>query len=185
MPTAQQILDGLTQIANDWQALASVSILAWTHGNPLGFNATVFSALAVALAAAALRLPKDRVDIAAPPLAVIGALLVAFGWVYRHSLAGSSAAYLYAAPLGLIPCATLSALTGIALIFRGLRSREGSLILAAAGIFCGLFGAFRLGVTIDLALLAGAITLSVASARDDPAHVPQTTDNAGRLGAAH
>jgi hypothetical protein len=45
----------------------------------------------------------------------------------------------------------------------GLNSRAWSLGLAAIGIFYGIFGVLRLGVTIDVVLLLGAL-LSVLAA---------------------
>lgn len=82
--------------------LASVSVLAWAAGNP--FNGTAFAILSLGLAALAARLRADPIRIGPPALAVPGALLVAFGWVYPHFLqAGSWIAYVYAAPLGLLP----------------------------------------------------------------------------------
>ena len=70
---------------------------------------------------------------------------------------------LYAAPLGLIPCPTLSALVGVALVVNGLGSRAWSLILSGSGVLYGVIGWFRLGVTIDGVLLVGAITLALAA----------------------
>ncbi len=67
--------------------------------------------------------------------------------------------YLYAAPVGLVPCPTLSITIGAALILGGLESRGWSLVLAGMGIFYAVFGALRLGVTIDFTLLVGALIL--------------------------
>ena len=143
--------------------LASVSAFAWVFGNP--FNGVVFAAGAFALAAIARRLPGRAPRIGPPWLVAIGVVLAAFGWGYPHFLrTGSRAAYLYAAPLGLIPCPTLSLVTGIALVVRGLDSRAWSLVLAATGLFYGLVGWLRLGVSIDVVLLVGALVLAVASA---------------------
>jgi hypothetical protein len=143
--------------------LASVSLVAWLSGNP--FNGTTFAATALALAGIALRLPRDRIGIGARGLVVSGVGLTAFGWVYPHFLHTDSwATYLYAAPLGLIPCPTLSAVVGIALVFRGLDSRAWSLVLAAIGVVYGLIGWVRLGVTVDAVLLVGASLLAIAGA---------------------
>jgi hypothetical protein len=98
-----------------------------------------------------------------PAVLATGALLFLFGFVYPHFLATNSLAVrVYAAPIGLIPCPTLSALIGITLMFGLFREREWSPVLAAAGLLYGAIGAFRLGVTIDLVLVGGAAMLVAA-----------------------
>jgi hypothetical protein len=142
--------------------LASVSVLAWLVGN--SFNGVCFAVMAVALVARALGLPRSSVMFGAPWLVVSGSVLVAFGWVYPHFLdVDSWTTYLYAAPLGLIPCPTLAVVVGVASILQGLGSRTWTLILTSGGVFYGIIGWFRLGVTIDGLLLVGAIVLSVAA----------------------
>ncbi len=47
------------------------------------------------------------------------------------------------------------------MIFSGLNSQALTLTLVVAGLFYGLFGAFRLGVTLDIFLLLGTGTLLV------------------------
>jgi hypothetical protein len=151
--------------------VASVSGMAWLSGNP--FNGAIFAALALLLAVVASRLPDEPVTIAAPVLLVPGALLVAFAWVYPHFLeTDRSATYLYAAPLGLLPCPTLSALVGVTLIVSVLRSKAWTATLAAAGLLYGAIGVFRLGVAIDSVLLAGAILLAGTVARSSGVHRP-------------
>ena len=141
--------------------LLSVSLMAWSSGNP--FNGTVFAIITVALGGLAFRLPYGPVRISAPGLLIPGVLLSAFGWAYPHFLQTDSwSTYLYAAPLGLIPCPTLSAATGIALLIGGLGSRSYSLVLGLGGVLYGLIGWLRLGVTIDIVLLVGAAVLVVA-----------------------
>jgi hypothetical protein len=85
----------------------------------------------------------------------------------------------YGAPTGLVPCPTLSLMIGFALIAGGLAARTWSLTLAAAGVFYGAFGAARLGVTIDLALIAGALGLVVLAA------LPRDRQLRGRTHASH
>lgn len=146
--------------------LASVSILAWLGGNP--FNGSIFALVTVALLAVGMTLPGAAVSVGPPWAVVVGGVLTAFGWVYPHFLAsGSWLAYAYRAPLGLIPCPSLSAVVGIALVLRGLGSRTWTITVALAGMAYGLIGVFRLGVAIDVVLLGGAAALavSVASAR--------------------
>ena len=196
MPAPEQILDGLHQIANEWQSLAilwhlyfgalvvalalgqrpskrisgillavpllSVSILAWLAANP--FNGSVFAVVGVALLIMAMRLPDEPIQLAPTWVLIAGALMVLFGWVYPHFLDTTSyLPYLYAAPTGLIPCPTLSIVIGLCLMVDGLASRSWSWVLGATGLFYSLFGALRLGVTIDLVLLIGALLLIAIS----------------------
>jgi hypothetical protein len=141
----------------------SVSVLAWTSGNP--FNGAVFAALALALTSRAIRLSRDSVHIA-PRLAFVpGVLLVAFGWGYPHFLATQRwITYVYAAPLGLLPCPTLSAVIGLTLVLSFLRSKPWTMTLSLVALAYGVIGVFRLGVTLDYVLLAGATMLAAAVA---------------------
>lgn len=140
--------------------LLSVSILAWTATNP--FNGMLLGLAGLALIVLAFRLPDERIQIAPLWVVVAGALMFVFGWVYPHFLdTFPLAAYLVAAPVGLVPCPTLSIVIGLALIAGGLDSRLWSSVLAATGLFYGLFGALRLGVTIDIVLLLGALVVLV------------------------
>lgn len=192
MPTPEQILAGLTNLANQYQWVAvfwhlyfallaislavgvrppqrvgaallalpllSVSILAWLTGNP--FNGLLFALAGIALLWIAFRMSPAPVTVAPGWLVGIGALLFAFGWLYPHFLNTTSfVPYLYAAPTGLIPCPTLSIVIGLSLMVEGFQSRAWSLTLGGAGIFYGLFGTLRLGVTIDWVLFVGALLL--------------------------
>jgi hypothetical protein len=151
--------------------LGSVSVLAWLAGNP--FNGMVFGAMTLALIWVALKLPGTAVNVGAPWAVLAGGVLTAFGWIYPHFLVDASwTSYGYATPLGLIPCPSLSAVVGIALVLDGLGSRAWPLIVAAGGLMYGLIGAFRLGVVIDVVLLAGALILVVASARPRSGEYP-------------
>jgi hypothetical protein len=141
--------------------LFSVSALAWTSANP--FNGTVFALAGLALVAISTKLPREQISIAPTWMVGSGVIMFLFGWVYPHFLATTSfVPYLYSAPTGLIPCPTLSIIIGLGLIVAGLDSRAWSLVLGATGIFYGLFGAVRLGVTIDLVLLLGALLIVLA-----------------------
>jgi hypothetical protein len=139
--------------------LLSVSALAWRDGNP--FNGAVFAVFAAGLILLGLRRPAGPVE--RPPLwaAVAGALLVGFGWAYPHFLDGPWFRYLYAAPAGLIPCPTLSLAIGFTLLAKGFSSRAYAWGLGGLGLFYGVFGTLRLGVTIDVVLAAGAAALLV------------------------
>jgi hypothetical protein len=143
---------------------ASASALAFGFGNP--FNGAMFAALAAALLGLALRLDGRAAGTGPTWATAIGAAMILFGWVYPHFLVDKPAlAYLYGAPTGLVPCPTLSLTIGFALVAGGLGSRAWSLTLAAAGLFYGAFGAARLGVTLDIGLLAGAIGLALLVVR--------------------
>lgn len=149
--------------------LVSVSAMAWNSGNP--FNTATFAALALVLGWIARRLVSARVRMSQPWLVAAGALLMAFAWIYPHFLRTQAwTEYTYAAPLGLIPCPTLSAVIGATLILGLLESRAWSLSVALMGLAYGAIGIFRLGVTIDVALLAGAAVLAVAALRRDLRH---------------
>lgn len=153
--------------------LLSVGALAWGSGNP--FNAIVFLLFAILLAVLALRLPSVRVAPAASWARFAGAFLIAFGWTYPHFLEGGSwLRYLYEAPTGLIPCPTLSVVIGLTLLASGFSSRAYSLSLGFLGMFYGAFGAFRLGVTLDIALMAGAIVLMAHAQTMRPSSRPRS-----------
>jgi hypothetical protein len=97
-------------------------------------------------------------------MVVPGLVLFTFGWLYPHFLETNSLVpYLYAAPTGLVPCPTLSIIIGSTLVVDGLSSRAWCITLGAAGIFYGVFGVLRLGVTIDGLLMLGALVLIGAS----------------------
>lgn len=145
--------------------LLSVSALAWGSGNP--FNGTTFAALALLLIGVGSHLSKQPVNVASVRLLVPGALLVAFGWTYPHFLTANDwTAYTYAAPFGILPCPTLSAVIGLTLVLDMLRSRTWSITIAAAGFVYGTIGVFNLGVTLDYGLLAGATVLASVVARE-------------------
>jgi len=143
--------------------LVSVSVLAWSAGN--AFNGVIFAALALMLLRWVPHLRPQRVRFDSAWQVVAGATMVAFGWVYPHFLTTDSwVAYAYAAPLGLVPCATLSAAIGIAWMASPLRSGTWAAILASAGLLYGLLGVFYLNVHIDLVLLGGSLALAGSAA---------------------
>jgi len=138
--------------------LLSVSALAWTAGNP--FNGTVFGLVSLILLAISLRMPADPIRWSGSWPLIAGATLFVFGWVYPHFLEeGSGWVYLYAAPTGLVPCPTLSAIIGLSLMLNGLDSRVWALVVGTVGLAYGVIGALRPGVLIDGALLIGALAL--------------------------
>jgi hypothetical protein len=144
--------------------LLSVSLLAWLSGNP--FNATVFILLTVTLGVTATSFPSTPIQLASPVRVTFGIALVIFGSTYPHFLRTDTwTTYLYAAPLGLLPCPTLSAVIGLTLVFQNLCSRRWGLTLLVAGLLYGTIGVFRLGVSLDWGLLIASVLLGTAVAR--------------------
>lgn len=151
--------------------LVSTAVLAGLYRNP--FNALVVGLLAVVLAILALRLGSGRVERGPVWSALVGAGLIFFAWSYPHFLDPSkpAIAYLFASPMGLVPCPSLALVVGFGLLAGGLGSRAWSIGLAMGALFYGLFGTIRLGVYIDMFLLCGAVALLVSgrSTRQMPA----------------
>jgi hypothetical protein len=141
-------------------AVASVSAIAWEAGSP--FNSAVFALLAVVLAALLRTLPARPIQLSSWPTVAFAASLALFALVYPHfSPTASWPELLLVAPLGLIPCPTLSMVIAVTLLAGGFDSRRWSAIVAAAGLFYGLIGVLALGVGIDLVLFAGALILGL------------------------
>jgi hypothetical protein len=141
--------------------VVSVSVLAWSAGN--AFNGVMFAGLALMLFRCVPRLRPQRVRFDSAWHVLAGATMVAFGWTYPHFLKTDSwTAYGYAAPLGVVPCATLSAAIGIGWMVAPLRSGTWAATLASGGLLYGLLGVFYLNVMIDIVLLAGALALAGA-----------------------
>lgn len=153
--------------------IASVAAFAWQSGNP--FNGTLFAVLAMGLAFLSARLAPQPVSISPPFVRTAGLALIAFGWIYPHFLGPVSWWYLVAAPLGLIPCPTLSALVGILLLVNGLGSRVWAATVGLVGVVYGLIGVFRLAVALDLVLLVGAVALLVVTIAGGRRPAPQWT----------
>lgn len=140
--------------------LMSVSAFASLQGNI--FNASVFAFLVIMSIYSTLRAGNGMIsgDRSWPDIA--GLLLIIFGLIYPEFLKTySPIEYTYASPIGLIPCPTISALTGFALVYKGFRSRMWSITIGVAGMFYGLMGAFYLDMYVDWILVAGAVVLIV------------------------
>jgi len=126
----------------------------------------VFAALALLVVVISLRLPREEVRVAPPWATVAGILMVMFGLVYPHFLETSTfVTYLYAAPVGLIPCPTLSLVIGLALVADGLGARTLPLVLGFSGIFYGATGVLQLGVSLDWVLLVGSLVIVIVAMR--------------------
>jgi hypothetical protein len=201
MPSATEILDGLSAIANQatgiavawhiiiaialialasgWRPsqrtarlltgtpLVSVAALAFAFGNL--FNGWVFAVSVLALTGPAMNRDRRPVSRGSAWTGRIGVAMMAFGWLYPHFLEGQATAYLYASPVGLVPCPTLAVAIGFALLGNGLGSRVWSLTLVAVGLFYGLFGVLRLGVFLDIGLVGGAVALAASAFRSPAA----------------
>ena len=138
----------------------SVAFLAFLTGNP--FNGMLFSILAILLLFFGIRASNQPVETSKIVFMVIGIMMIVFGLIYPHFVGGGSIArYLYASPVGLIPCPTLSLLIGFMLLFSGFGSPAACLTLIIFGLFYGLFGTLKLGVNIDIFLVLGSISLLV------------------------
>lgn len=196
MPTPQEILIGLSGLANQWAWLAvlwhlvlalvlwavitkrwsattrvqmigsalpllSVSTLAWTASNP--FNGSVFALTGLLVLGIALRTrPISSCATDSRWQQVCGGLSLAFAWFYPHFLANPWA-YLIASPFGIVPCPTLAALLGLGLVLNFFGSRAWATLLGVVGLFYGAFGVLRLGVTLDIPLIAVSLVTLVVT----------------------
>jgi hypothetical protein len=138
--------------------LFSVAVFAWITGNP--FNGTLFSIIAILTLVFGLKAVQEPVSFSQLPNKTIGVMMIVFGLVYPHFIeTGSFFKYLYASPVGLIPCPTLSILIGFILLFNGVVSKATTLTFIVFGLFYGFFGVLKLGVYLDLFLILGTLTL--------------------------
>lgn len=151
VPSATRIHEGLAAIANEavplaigWHVafvLAGVALVAgWRPSRSTAAALLVVPLVSVGIVAWAFDNPFNGIVF----LALASALL-----------ASGSRPDGAAVKMG-VPCPTLAIVIGLALIGDGIGTRRWSVLLGAAGIFYSLFGAFRLGVEIDLLLLVGA-----------------------------
>lgn len=139
---------------------ASVAVLAFLFGNP--FNGVVFSLLTAGALAVARTRPASRVRPGPAADVAAGAVLLLYAWVYPHFLQGlPPVAYAIGSPLGLLPCPTLSAIVGLTVLQANRFGQGWTAGLAGAGLLYGLIGVFRLGVWLDVGLLAGTAWLVV------------------------
>ena len=151
----------------------SVAALAFAFGNL--FTGWVFAVSVLALTGLAMNRDRRPVSRGSAWTGRIGVAMVAFGWLYPHFLEGHATAFLYASPVGLVPCPTLAVAIGFALLGNGLGSRVWSLTLVAVGLFYGLFGVLRLGVFLDIGLVGGAVALAASAFRHDRSRAGRRT----------
>ncbi len=140
--------------------LLSVAVFAWLTGNP--FNGVLFSLAAILIFVFSLRASTELIQVSQLPFMVLGIVMIVFGLIYPHFIqADSVLRYLYASPVGLVPCPTLSILIGFLLLYNGLGSQSLILTFVVFGLFYGLFGAFKLSVYLDIFLIFGSLSLLV------------------------
>ena len=140
--------------------ILSVAVLAFLSGNP--FNGILFSILTVLIIIFGLRVSSQPVQTSQFIFMVIGILMIVFGLVYPHFIKSDSfLKYLYASPVGLIPCPTLSILIGFLLLYNGFGSQSLTLTFIVFGLFYGIFGVLKLAVYLDIFLVFGTIALLV------------------------
>lgn len=140
--------------------LLSVSVLAWMHGNP--FNGLMFLGLILVFGLISFQLSHRPVTLTRKWTFPLGVGVLLYALVYPHFLETDSAlVYFIAAPLGVVPCPTLSLVLGFGLIFSGFHSRLWSATAAAVGLFYALFGMLRLGVWLDVGLLIASLAHAV------------------------
>lgn len=138
--------------------LSSVAIIAYLTSNP--FNGIVFGVLTIILWITIIRAEDKPLEMKWDALSIAGFILVLFGLFYPHFLEEKNFLhYLYKAPSGLIPCPTLSLAIGITLLFHGFHHRKWMWYFSCIGLFYGVFGVMRLGVILDVFLIAGALLL--------------------------
>lgn len=138
----------------------SVAVFAWLSGNP--FNGSLFILLAILILIFGLKASVQPINISQFPFVVAGILMIVFGLIYPHFIETNSVfKYLYASPVGLIPCPTLSILIGLVLLFNGFGSHAITLTLVVFGLFYGIFGVLKLGVYLDFFLVFGTIALLI------------------------
>ena len=139
--------------------LLSVSAVGYFY--EVFFNCFVFAAITAALVFLSPRGGDEEVHRGPGWAVVLGSMLLAFAWTYPHFLDSSRSpfAYLYAAPMGLIPCPTLALVAGVTLITGASTGTRSAVIVAVAGLFYGLVGMVKLGVEIDAVLVAGSLGL--------------------------
>ena len=138
--------------------LLSVSFFAWLANNP--FSGMFFLVIAVILFIFSFAAESKQVVFNPSfSLRLAGIVILFFGMIYPHFLGPQFYIYLYAAPIGIIPCATLLMVTGFSLTFQLRQPLKWMLVLLAADLFYGVFGVFRLDVYLDILLLLAAFTL--------------------------
>jgi hypothetical protein len=136
--------------------LLPVSIYAWLATD--SFDAILTGMVGITLLLIAMRLSEEKITFEPSWRVGVGILLITAGWLYFPLLQGySTVLSFYTAPAELVPCPTLMLIIALSLMTDGLGSRPWSLVLGAAGLFYGINGVMRLGISMDLFLIVGAL----------------------------
>ncbi|MEK6795262.1 MAG: hypothetical protein AABZ39_10820 [Spirochaetota bacterium] len=142
--------------------LLSVAVFAFLAKNP--FTAIVLGAASLLLMMFGILMPKGKVKVAINPNLFLGIPMLLYGLVYPHFLENIQFfQYAIMAPVGLVPCPTLSTVIGLALFMNAFGSKKWPITLSVFGLFYGLFGVFRLGVMLDIGLILGSIGLLISA----------------------
>lgn len=138
--------------------LFSVSIFAWQIGNL--FNGILFLIAGAVLLFLTAKNKADKVVIN-PNIwfRTVGSIIFLSGFFYPHFLEQGLWNYLYAAPVGLVPCPTLLTITGLVLVFDTRQLKSWFVVLTLLDVFYGVFGVAKLKVNLDIILIAGAMIL--------------------------
>jgi len=140
--------------------LLSVAVFAWLSGNP--FNGILFSIMAILIVIFGFRASNQPITISQVPFMVVGIMMIIFGLVYPHFISADTfLKFLYASPVGLIPCPTLSIIIGFLLLYNGFGSQSITLTFIIFGLFYGIFGVLKLAVYLDIFLVFGTFALIV------------------------
>ncbi|HET9992288.1 MAG TPA: hypothetical protein VFQ65_27340 [Kofleriaceae bacterium] len=137
--------------------ILSVGLASLAYGN--AFNAISFMLLALVLAVLGDGLMAPHGGRGPSWTTWAGVAAMAFGLVYPHFVDGPWYRVLAAAPLGVVPCPTLSFVGGAVIVAGGFGSRAIPLVLAVWVAFYALFGIVQLGVTLDVGLLVAMVGL--------------------------
>jgi hypothetical protein len=136
----------------------SVSLFAWQIRNP--FNGLVFLVAGLLLIIVTRRQKNFSVVLNKNVwFKTAGILVFLSGFVYPHFLSNDVWVHLVVAPIGLIPCPTLLIVTGLALIIDLKQPRLFLTLLIVLDAFYGLFGVFKLEVSLDGILIVSALVL--------------------------
>ncbi|MBR9997694.1 MAG: hypothetical protein KFF73_01925 [Cyclobacteriaceae bacterium] len=142
--------------------LVSVSLLGWISGNP--FNGFIFAICGVLLVVYGMKNQDSPISTGHSWSTVLGTVVILFGLIYPHFLETDNYFdYLYKAPVGLIPCPTLSAVIGFSILYQGFQSRVWPWFLIIPGLIYAVIGVFRLAVYLDMVLLVATVSLIIVT----------------------
>lgn len=142
--------------------VVSAAMIAFASGNL--FNAIVLGAIVIALGALAGQLPERTLTPAAPGWRLLGLGAVGYALAYPHFVTIAAWSDLGLVPTGVLPCPSLALTVGFGLLGNGFGSRAWSWLAATAAALYGVFGVVRLGVWLDLGLVAAAVALAARAA---------------------